>query len=61
MTPINRGIFEEVKEFPDPGARRRFATLVGLDEVKERLLKESQLIVSPDALAGWSKKWFFRF
>jgi SpoVK/Ycf46/Vps4 family AAA+-type ATPase len=56
MTPINRGIFEEVKEFPDPDARRRFAALVGLDGVKERLLKESQLIVSPDALAGWSKK-----
>ncbi|HVK08840.1 MAG TPA: ATP-binding protein [Gemmataceae bacterium] len=56
MTPINRGIFEEVKEFPDSDARRRFAALVGLDEAKERLLKESQLILNPDALAAWSKK-----
>ncbi len=56
MISINRGIFEEVKEFPDPDARRRFAALVGLDAAKERLLKEAQLILNPDALAGWSKK-----
>jgi hypothetical protein len=56
MNTLNRGIFEEVKEFPDTGARRRFAGLVGLDEAKDRLLKESQLILNPDALAAWSKK-----
>ncbi len=56
MNTLNRGIFEEVKEFPDPDARRRFAGLVGLDEAKDRLLKESRLILDPDALATWSKK-----
>jgi SpoVK/Ycf46/Vps4 family AAA+-type ATPase len=56
MISIDRGIFEEVTEFPDSDARRRFAALVGLDEVKERLLKESQLLLNPDALAAWSKK-----
>lgn len=55
MTTINRGILEEVKEFPDSDARRRFGSLVGLDDAKERLLKESQLILNPDALAEWSK------
>jgi DNA polymerase III delta prime subunit len=55
MTTINRGIFEEVKEFPDPDARRRFVELVGLDDAKQRLLKESQLILNPDALTAWSK------
>jgi len=33
------GMFEEVREFPDPAAARRFSGLVGLDDVKERLLK----------------------
>lgn len=56
MIPINRGIFEEVKEFPDTDAKRRFAGLVGLDDVKERLLKEAQLLLNHDALATWSKK-----
>jgi SpoVK/Ycf46/Vps4 family AAA+-type ATPase len=56
MISLNRGIFEEVKEFPDSDARRRYATLVGLDDAKARLLKESQLLLNPDALAAWSKK-----
>jgi SpoVK/Ycf46/Vps4 family AAA+-type ATPase len=50
------GIFEEVREFPDPSAARRFASLVGLDDMKERLLKEAQLMLAPDNLAAWSKK-----
>jgi hypothetical protein len=56
MNTLNRGIFEEVKEFPDSDARRRFAALVGLDEAKDRLLKESHLILDPGALATWSQK-----
>ena len=56
MISINRGIFEEVKEFPDHDARRRFAALVGLEHAKERLLKESQLLLDRDSLAAWSKK-----
>lgn len=56
MTGIDRGIFEEVKEFPDNDARRRFAALVGLDRAKQRLLKEAQLLLDQDALAAWSKK-----
>ena len=31
MTETNVGIFEEVREYPDPAAARRFASLVGLD------------------------------
>ncbi len=50
------GIFEEVREFPDPAASRRFAGLVGLDDVKERLLKEARLLLEPDSLDTWSKE-----
>lgn len=56
MNQERTGIFEEVKEFPDPGAARRFASLVGLDETKERLEKEAQLLLDPDSLHQWSTK-----
>jgi SpoVK/Ycf46/Vps4 family AAA+-type ATPase len=56
MNQKRSGIFEEVNEFPDPDAKRRFAALVGLDEVKDRLLKEARLLLAPDALAAWSLK-----
>jgi AAA+ superfamily predicted ATPase len=50
------GIFEEVREFPDPAAARRFTSLVGLDHMKERLLKEARLLFDPESLAAWSNK-----
>jgi SpoVK/Ycf46/Vps4 family AAA+-type ATPase len=50
------GIFEEVREYPDAGAARRFASLVGVDEMKERLLKEALLLLDPDSLTAWSSK-----
>src|SRR5260370_21774265 len=56
MNQHSQGIFEEVKELPVSDAKRRFAALVGLDEIKERLLKEAHLLLTPDALDAWSKK-----
>jgi AAA+ superfamily predicted ATPase len=56
MKTDETGIFEEVREFPDPAAARRFAGLVGLDKTKERLLKEAHLLLDPDSLTKWSKK-----
>lgn len=56
MTDSKAGIFEEVREFPDPAAARRFASLVGLDEMKDRLLKEARLLLDPDSLTAWSAK-----
>ncbi len=50
------GIFEEVQEYPNPTAARRFASLVGLGETKDRLLKEARLLLDPESLAGWSTK-----
>jgi AAA+ superfamily predicted ATPase len=52
------GIFEEVKEFPDPAVARRFAALVGLDETKERLLKEAHLLLDPQSLTRWSEQFY---
>ncbi len=49
------GLFEEVREFPDPAAARRFDGLVGLDDVKERLRKEARLLLDPTSLDTWSQ------
>lgn len=56
MTDTATGIFEEVREYPDPAAARRFASLVGVDEMKDRLLKEGRLLLDPESLASWSKR-----
>lgn len=57
MSESKIGIFEEVREFPDPAAARRFAGLVGLDDMKDRLLKEARLLLDPESLTAWSNKY----
>lgn len=56
MNELDNQIFQQVSTLPDPDARRRLAALVGLDAVKERLTKESQLLLEPKSLEDWSKK-----
>lgn len=53
---MEQNIFEEVSEFPDPAAAKRFEALVGLDEIKARLIQEAQLLLNPKLLEDWSKK-----
>ena len=48
--------FETIKTFPDPEALERYASLVGLDKIKERLEKEAEIMLRPDLLAEWSNK-----
>ena len=56
MNQERTGIFEEINEFPDPATMRRFASLVGLDDTKARLLKEARLLLDPESLASWCAK-----
>lgn len=42
-------LFDDVLELPDPSAARRYAALVGLDEVKDRLAKEARLVLHPSS------------
>jgi AAA+ superfamily predicted ATPase len=49
-------LFEATRDFPDPGAADRYAQLVGLDEVKEILHKESLIRLNPKLLEEWSRK-----
>lgn len=55
MNESDHQIFQ-IRTFPDTDARRRLAALVGLDEIKNRLTKEAQLLFEPTALEDWSKK-----
>lgn len=49
------GLFDAVDTLPDDEARRRYEQLVGLDDFKHRLVKESLLLIDRGALAEWSK------
>jgi hypothetical protein len=47
-------LFEEDLDLPDPTAQHRYAALVGLDHIKDRLLNEAELILQPKLLQDWS-------
>lgn len=49
-------LFGHVQEFPDPDSGDRFNALVGLDDVKARLVNEAAVLLDPDILEAWSKK-----
>ncbi len=53
MTATN-DLFEEDLDLPDPTAQHRYAALVGLDRIKDRLMKEAELILQPKLLENWS-------
>jgi len=53
-------LFGDVREFPDPDAGDRFDALVGLDEIKKRLVSEAQVLVDPTVLEEWSNAFHGR-
>ena len=52
----NSDLFDGVDTLPDDNAKVRYAQLVGLDDFKERLLKESPLLLDREALPAWSEE-----
>jgi SpoVK/Ycf46/Vps4 family AAA+-type ATPase len=52
--------FEEVEDFPNATAKRRYDELIGLDPVKDRLIKEARLLLQPELLEQWSKEHHHR-
>lgn len=58
MKETTSDIFERVSEFPDPRAKERFARLIGIDDIKSRLVKEGRLLLDRSALDGWSKRHY---
>lgn len=49
-------LFEDIIGLPDAEAKERFERLVGVDEIKERLIKEARILLNPELLEEWSKK-----
>lgn len=47
--------FEAEKSYPNPEARAWYDRLVGIDEHKQRLLLELELLLFPDRVAEWSR------
>ena len=49
-------LFEDVVQLPHPQGQLDYDRLVGLDEYKERLVKEALLIIDPGLLNEWNEK-----
>lgn len=48
-------LFDEVLELPDLNARSAYQSLVGLDELKQRLGREAQVLLRPALVDQWLK------
>lgn len=53
---VGTDLFSEVFDFPDPYAEQRYAALVGVDDVKERLVSEAILLLDHGAVSNWSNQ-----
>ena len=53
---ISSDLFDEVRRMPDDDAARQFGSLVGLDRLKEAVLKQARLAVNPDLAERWSEE-----
>ncbi|MDP3993432.1 MAG: ATP-binding protein [bacterium] len=50
-------LFDQRVNFPDPEALRRFDNLVGIDEIKLRLIRSLGILVNPEGVRQWGKKF----
>ena len=49
-------LFGHVQEFPDSESGERFDALVGLDEVKARLVNEALVLLKPEVVDAWAER-----
>ncbi len=52
---VSTDLFNEVLNFPDPDAQQRYAALVGVDEVKQRLVGEAMVLLDHQRVNAWSE------
>jgi AAA+ superfamily predicted ATPase len=50
-------VFGRRLNYPDPDARDRYAKLVGIDAQKQRLYKVLSILIHPQSLDTWAKKF----
>jgi AAA+ superfamily predicted ATPase len=53
----NQELFEQSISCPDITLRERFASLVGIDDQKARVVAMLRILVNPDGLTTWSQKY----
>lgn len=53
---VSTDLFSEVLSFPDPDAQERFEALVGVEEVKQRLVSEALLLLDRQRVNAWSER-----
>jgi AAA+ superfamily predicted ATPase len=56
VSASSEDLFHAVVELPEPTRADRYRRLVGLDDVKERLQKEAQLLADPQSLSRWAAR-----
>jgi AAA+ superfamily predicted ATPase len=56
MTTPTTDLFDEVVKFPNGQALDRYADLVGLDDVKKRVMDYLHLVADPACIDNWAKK-----
>ena len=57
MLDIASTNFEEIITFPNDTFQQRYNRLVGLDDLKMRIQKEAAMIIAPERLEEWSRKF----
>jgi SpoVK/Ycf46/Vps4 family AAA+-type ATPase len=53
---VSTELFSEVLNFPDPDAQQRYAALVGVEEVKQRLVGEALMLLDHRLVTTWSER-----
>lgn len=49
-------LFANVIDYPDPRSQERLDALVGLDDVRDRLVTEAALLIDPTTIEKWAAK-----
>jgi SpoVK/Ycf46/Vps4 family AAA+-type ATPase len=52
------GLFGPALTYPDPDAQRRLSGLVGIDNIKTRLIREATTLLDPSELERWSQQHY---
>lgn len=53
---VSTDLFSEVQSFPDSDAQERFEALVGVEEVKQRLVSEALMLLDYQLVNIWSER-----
>ena len=51
-------LFDAVEEYPNPRLQDKYASLVGLDQEKDRISKEARILLRPKEVENWSKQHY---